>query len=74
MVERENLKKTRTGVVVSDKMEKTIVVLVERKVKHPIYKKYFIRTTKYMAHDAENTCGLGDKVKIMETRITNKSK
>lgn len=74
MVERKNLKKTRTGVVVSDKMEKTIVVLVERKVKHPIYKKYFIRTTKYMTHDAENTCNIGDKVKIMETRKFSKRK
>lgn len=74
MVERKNLKKTRTGVVVSDKMEKTISVLVERKVKHPIYHKYFIRTKKYMAHDEENTCKVGDKVRIMETRKFSKNK
>ncbi len=62
------LRKTRVGVVVSNKMQKTITVAIERRVPHPIYKKYFKKTTKLMAHDEKNECGLGDKVKIMETR------
>ena len=74
MAERNNLKKTRTGVVVSNKMDKTIAVLVERKVKHPVYKKYFTRSKKYLAHDAENTCQTGDKVRIMETKKFSKRK
>lgn len=61
-------KKTRVGKVVSNKMEKTIVVAVERQVIHPVYKKYFKQTTKLMAHDEENTCKIGDVVKIMEHR------
>lgn len=68
------LRKTRIGVVVSNKMEKTITVAIERKVPHPIYKKYFKKTTKLMAHDAKQECGLGDKVKIMETRPLSKNK
>jgi len=62
------LRKTRVGFVVSNKMEKTITVAIERKVPHPIYKKYFKKTTKLMAHDEKRECNIGDKVKIMETR------
>jgi small subunit ribosomal protein S17 len=63
-----SLRKTRIGVVVSNKMDKTVSVAIERKVPHPIYKKYFKKTTKLMAHDEKNECQVGDKVKIMETR------
>lgn len=63
-----NLRKERTGVVVSNKMEKSIVVLVERKLKHPIYGKFVKKTTKFMAHDEKNECGIGDTVRISETR------
>ncbi|HLQ99050.1 MAG TPA: 30S ribosomal protein S17 [Sphingobacterium sp.] len=69
-----NLRKTRTGLVVSDKMDKSIVVAVERRVKHPLYGKFVKRTTKFTAHDEENTCGIGDKVLIMETRPLSKTK
>jgi small subunit ribosomal protein S17 len=62
------LRKTRIGIVVSNKMEKTITVAIERRVPHPIYKKYFKKTTKLMAHDEKRECQIGDKVKIMETR------
>ena len=62
------LRKTRVGIVVSNKMEKTITVAIERRVPHPIYKKYFKKTTKLMAHDEKRECQIGDKVKIMETR------
>jgi small subunit ribosomal protein S17 len=62
------LRKTRIGVVVSNKMDKTVSVAIERKVPHPIYKKYYKKTTKLMAHDEKNVCQVGDKVKIMETR------
>ena len=62
------LRKTRIGVVVSNKMNKTVSVAIERKVPHPIYKKYYKKTTKLMAHDEKNMCQIGDKVKIMETR------
>jgi small subunit ribosomal protein S17 len=62
------LRKTRIGVVVSSKMDKTVSVAIERKVPHPIYKKYYKKTTKLMAHDEKNVCQVGDKVKIMETR------
>ena len=64
-----NLRKTRVGVVVSDKMDKTIVVAVEHKVKHPLYKKYIMRTKKLKAHDENNECGIGDKDMVMETRL-----
>lgn len=74
MENRTNLKKVRQGIVVSDKMDKTISVLVERKVKHPIYRKYFNRSKKYLAHDPENTCNIGDKVSIMECRKYSKRK
>jgi small subunit ribosomal protein S17 len=67
-MEKRSLRKTRTGYVVSNKMEKSILVAIERKVAHPLYKKYFKKTTKLMAHDEKNECRVGDKVKIMETR------
>ena len=63
-----NLRKTRVGVVVSDKMDKTIVVAVKDSVQHPLYKKIMKRTVKFKAHDEKNECGVGDRVKIMETR------
>jgi len=69
-----SLRKTRIGIVVSDKMDKTITVAIERKVPHPIYKKYFKKTTKLMAHDEKSESGMGDKVKIMETRPLSKNK
>lgn len=69
-----NLRKTRTGVVTSNKMEKTITVAVERKVKHPIYGKFVKMTKKYTSHDEKNECNEGDIVKIMETRPLSKSK
>lgn len=61
-------RKTRVGIVVSNKMDKSIVVAVVRRVRHPLYKKYFNKTKKYMAHDEENTCQVGDTVRISETR------
>ncbi len=69
-----NLRKSRVGIVVSDKMDKTIVVAVVRKVKHPLYKKYITRTKKFKAHDELNQCGIGDKVEIVETRPISKDK
>jgi len=72
-VER-NLRKTRTGRVVSDKMDKTIVVAVEDNVKHPLYNKIVKRTYKLKAHDEENSCQVGDVVKVMETRPLSKDK
>jgi small subunit ribosomal protein S17 len=62
------LRKTRIGVVISNKMDKTVSIAIERKVPHPIYKKYYKKTTKLMAQDEKNVCQVGDKVKIMETR------
>jgi small subunit ribosomal protein S17 len=67
-------RKTRVGLVVSDKMEKTVVVAVTEFVKHPMYKKIMKRTYKLKAHDEENACGIGDKVKVMETRPLSKDK
>ena len=67
-------RKIRRGTVVSDKMDKTIVVAVETFVTHPLYKKQIRKTTKFKAHDEENECGIGDKVKIMETRPLSKDK
>lgn len=67
MTER-GLRKTRVGLVVSNKMDKTITVAIERKVPHPIYKKYYKKTTKLLAHDEKGECNMGDRVKIMETR------
>jgi small subunit ribosomal protein S17 len=73
MVER-NLRKMRIGVVTGDKMDKTITVAVERKVKHPIYGKFVKKTTKFHAHDEKQECTIGDIVKIMETRPLSKTK
>ncbi len=73
-MEQRALRKTRIGIVTSNKMEKTITVAIERRVSHPIYKKYFKKTTKLMAHDEKNECGIGDRVKIMETRPLSSKK
>ncbi|HPR31612.1 MAG TPA: 30S ribosomal protein S17 [Prolixibacteraceae bacterium] len=69
-----NLRKERIGVVVSNKMDKTIVVAEKRKVKHPIYGKFVNKTSKFYAHDETNDCNIGDTVKIMETRPLSKNK
>jgi len=69
-----NLRKERIGVVVSNKMDKSITVAVKRKVKHPIYGKFINKTTKLMAHDEENSCSIGDTVRISETRPLSKNK
>ncbi len=69
-----NLRKERIGIVVSNKMDKSIVVLVERKVKHPIYGKFIKKSTKFMAHDEKNDSNIGDTVRIMETRPLSKNK
>lgn len=69
-----NLRKTRVGKVTSDKMDKTIVVAVENRVKHPLYKKVVKRTYKLKAHDEKNECNIGDTVKVMETRPLSKEK
>lgn len=73
MTER-NLRKTRVGRVVSDKMDKTIVVAIENNVKHPLYKKIIKNTVKLKAHDENNSCGIGDRVEVMETRPLSKDK
>ena len=73
MVER-NDRKTRVGKVISDKMDKTIVVAIQDSIKHPLYKKVIKRTYKLKAHDENNECGIGDKVKVMETRPLSKDK
>lgn len=72
--EARNARKVRTGTVVSDKMEKTVVVAIERRVKHPVYGKMMTRTKKLKAHDEENSAKLGDTVRIMETRPLSKDK
>ena len=69
-----NLRKERVGVVISNKMEKSVTVAVSRRFKHPIYGKFIGRSTKLMAHDEKNECGVGDTVKIMETRPLSKNK
>lgn len=69
-----NLRKERIGIVVSNKMDKSVSVLVERKVKHPKYGKFVKRSSKFMAHDEKNECGMGDTVRIMETRPLSKNK
>ncbi len=69
-----NLRKTRVGKVVSDKMDKTVVVAIEDNVKHPLYKKIIKNTIRLKAHDEENTCGVGDRVLVMETRPLSKDK
>ncbi len=73
-METRALRKTKTGVVVKNAMDKSITIAIERKVAHPIYKKYFKKTTKLMAHDEKNECNIGDVVKIMETRPISKNK
>ena len=74
MAEARGMRKTRVGVVVSDKMDKTIVVAIRNRVKHPLYGKIMNRTNKIKAHDEQNQCGIGDTVKIMETRPLSKDK
>jgi small subunit ribosomal protein S17 len=74
IMEERNLRKERIGVVVSNKMDKSIVVAINRKVKHPIYGKFVSKTKKLMAHDEENSCNIGDTVRIMETRPLSKNK
>jgi small subunit ribosomal protein S17 len=74
MEAQRKLRKERIGIVVGNKMNKTIVVAVKRKMKHPIYGKFINKTTKLYAHDDANTCGVGDTVKIMETRPISKNK
>ena len=73
-MENRNLRKSRVGIVVSDKMDKTIVVAIEDHVKHPLYKKIVKRTYKLKAHDENNECNIGDTVKVMETRPLSKDK
>lgn len=74
MAEVRGMRKTRTGVVVSDKMDKTIVVEIRTRVKHPLYGKIMNRTEKFKAHDENNECGIGDTVRVMETRPLSKDK
>ena len=73
-MEKRNLRKEFVGVVVSNKMDKSIVIAVNRKMKHPMYGKYIKKTTKFVAHDEKNDCSIGDTVKIMETRPLSKNK
>jgi len=73
-VSERNLRKTRVGKVVSDKMDKTVVVAIQDNVRHPLYKKIIKRTVKFKAHDEQNSCGVGDTVMIMETRPLSKDK
>ena len=73
-MEKRNLRKERIGIVTSDKMNKSVVVAVERKVKHPKYGKFVKKTTKFVAHDEKNDCNIGDTVRIMETRPLSKTK
>lgn len=73
-MEERNLRKERIGVVASNKMDKTIVVVIERRTKHPIYGKFVKKSTRFFAHDEENTCNIGDTVRIMETRPLSKNK
>lgn len=74
MAEERGMRKTRTGVVVSDKMDKTIVVEIRTRVRHPLYGKIMNRTERFKAHDENNACGIGDFVRIMETRPLSKDK
>ena len=73
-MEQRNLRKERVGIVVSDKMDKSIVVAVRRRMKHPMYGKFVFKTKRFLAHDEENTCNINDVVKIMETRPLSKRK
>lgn len=74
MEQTRNLRKERIGVVVSNKMDKSITIAVESRVKHPMYGKFIKKTSKFMAHDEKNDCNIGDTVRIMETRPLSKSK
>jgi small subunit ribosomal protein S17 len=74
MSTERNLRKERIGLVVSNKMDKSITIAVQRKLKHPMYGKFIGKTTKLMAHDEKNECGIGDTVRIMETRPLSKNK
>ena len=74
MSENRGMRKTRVGVVVSDKMDKTVVISIKDRVQHPLYKKIVNRTVKIKAHDENNQCGVGDKVLVMETRPLSKDK
>ena len=71
---KRNLRRERVGVVITNKMDKSIVIAVKQKVKHPIYGKFVNKTSRFMAHDEKNECGVGDTVKIMETRPLSKNK
>ena len=73
-MEERNLRKERSGVVISNKMDKSVVVRVERRVMHPVYKKYIKRSKNYTAHDEKNLCKVGDNVQIMESRPISKTK
>jgi len=73
-METRGLRKTRTGIVIKNSMDKSIIIAIQRKIAHPIYKKYFKKTTNLMAHDENNECNVGDVVKIMETRPISKNK
>ena len=73
-MEKRNLRKARIGVVTSNKMEKSIVVSVVKRVKHPMYGKFVLQTKKFVAHDEKNDCNIGDTVRIMETRPLSKTK
>ena len=73
-MEKRNLRKERIGVVTSNKMEKSVVVSEVKRVKHPMYGKFVLKTKKYVAHDEKNDCNIGDSVKIMETRPLSKTK
>ena len=73
-MEERNLRKTRVGVVVSNKMEKTVVVAIKERVKHPLYGKIVNRTKTFKAHDEQNECGIGDTVRVVETRPLSKEK
>ena len=73
-MEKRNLRKERIGVVTSNKMQKSIVVSEVKKVKHPMYGKFVLKTKKYVAHDEKNDCNIGDRVKIMETKPISRSK
>ncbi len=74
MTVERNMRKTRTGIVVSDKMDKTVVIAIKDNVRHPLYGKIIKRTSKIHAHDENNICGIGDKVTVMETRPLSKTK
>jgi len=73
-METRGIRKTRTGVVIKNGMDKSIIISIQRKIAHPIYKKYFKKTTNLVAHDENNECSIGDVVKIMETRPISKNK